>query len=95
MTRQIVFDPYRKARPTRYAGMHYMKLASREWSFVDSYHPQTSDWARVGPLYGSLTELMADMDRYCTEFGLHLRGDAPAPRGGPRELYASSEYANN
>ena len=56
---------------TRFAELTYGRADKRLWSFFN-------DGARVGPLYASKAELLADLHRFAREFGCE-------------EVYASGE----
>lgn len=66
-------------RPTRFAELGYRKDARRVWRFVDR-----STEASVGPHYPSRAELLADLDRYATEFGCAAAGARPSL--GPTQI---------
>ena len=69
---------YPDARPTRYKGLGYMKLAPSNWRLVDleqtAYNnrcssPNMNTPSCVGPIYKTKAELLADLHRFATDFG--------------------------
>lgn len=59
---------YETYRPTRYAGLGYVKDGPRLWRLLDVQQAKPDGlYARVGPQYTSQAELLADLHRYATE----------------------------
>lgn len=53
-------------RPTRFPELGYVKDAPDLWRIVT-----TEDGARIGPHYRTKAELLADIDRYATDYGVN------------------------
>ena len=72
-------------RPTRFDGLGYANDAPGLWRVVD-----TSDgWeSRVGPQYKTKMELLADLDRYATEYGCNGPYESPDREVNVRDMYS-------
>ena len=64
-------NPYGQHR-TRFPELNFSRVSPREWSFyaVDNGAPLWCRYSRVGPLYATSAELLADLPRYAREYGL-------------------------
>lgn len=61
-------DRFEKVFHTRFKTLGFVQLDPRTWQFVildDPNHP-----SQVGTHYASKAELLADLTRYATEYGL-------------------------
>lgn len=73
--RQVGPNTFERAvavRPTRFAGVGYVEFGAGRWQFVDLESPLASNpcgFSQVGPIYPTKAELLADANRYCTEYG--------------------------
>jgi hypothetical protein len=63
MRRRVASDAI---RPTRFHGIGYRQDGPTLWRFYDTDGDRP---AAVGPHYRTKAELLADCDRYCTEYG--------------------------
>ena len=55
-------------RPTRYDQLGYVKHAANLWRFI--VENEDGSTAIVGPQYGSRGELLVDLERFATAYGL-------------------------
>lgn len=61
---------------TRFPELGYTRCAPREWRFVDLTDPDRGP-VEVGSIYPSRAELLANVERYASEFG--CEGARPRP----------------
>ena len=56
--------------PTRHHGLGYAQIDRETWQFVETLDGPPS---QVGVHYRRKAELLADVDRFATDYGLELR----------------------
>ena len=56
-----------KMKPTRFPELSYSWVSRSEWSFFANDGNYPGDGGRVGPLYRSKGELLADLTRYARD----------------------------
>ena len=61
-----IYETKYVVHPTRFELMGFCNFAPSHWQFVDLSDGKI---AQVGPIYRSKAELLADCERYCTQFG--------------------------
>ncbi len=61
-------NPY-GSHPTRFPQLTFSRISPKEWSFFATEENDPKGWYRnrVGPLYASSAELLADLARYARD----------------------------